>query len=798
MLKYELKIALRKLFKSKLYSSLNIVGLAIGLAACLIIATIVLNDLSYDKQWKNASQLYKLIGFQHVNHATEETQYVHAALGPELKRNFPEVKAFCRMEPKQTKIKFDMSKQAVDIRSLQAESTIWDMLDLTIVEGDPKQIKEGIDNVVITQQIKDEFYRNDDPVGKTIYEIRQNDTAKYVITGIIKNIPGNTHLRAQIIVMRSFLKQPGYNKVAGIIGAAFMPQYVLLNPNTDATALQRKIDAWYKAHKGEGLADNSYFLQRMQDVYLRSNYHDPEGIHASIDTVYIFSWVAVLILLVACINYVNLSTARAIDRMREAAVSRVVGAEAGHIMSRFLLEAMLFFVIAFVIAAGIYAISLRFAQQYLGNVLPVTLFNSLTLFGITVFTLLFICVITGVYPAYMLTKIKPVYALKGSVSKNPGMGIFKKGLIVTQFSIALVVLIASITINLQFNFLRNADPGYNKNNLLQIGLINWGETGNDFKKGLLRIPGVESASRTTWYPGYGAGLMGFEMKDPGNPKDMLHVSFIDGDIDLPATLNLHLKAGRFFDPKRTSDAAVDSTRYTRVLLSNTYVDALKDEAQLERPVPDFMHIPIGIIKDFHSENFLTREKPFIITAYADLKMAAMLIRITPGSDNARIITALQALWKRYYPGKTLTYNWADDLLAAEYGKENKLSNIFNLFTGLAIFLACLGLFGLVTFTLERRMKEIGIRKVLGASVCSISALISKDFIKLLAIAMLLASPVAWYFLNSWLQAYPYRVDVYWWIFPIATVLMLVITLATLSFKTIKAALTNPVKSLRSE
>lgn len=794
MLKYELKIALRKLLKSKLYTFLNVIGLAVGLAACLIIATIVLNDISYDKQWKNTNQLFKLTGYQFVNNAMAETQDIHAAMAPELMRNFPEVKGFCRVEIKQEKIKFNQSGETVDIRTLQTENTIWNLLDLTVVEGNPKQTKEGMDNVVITQQLRNEFYKNDDPVGKIIYAIGPGDTAKYFITGVIKDMPGNTHLRSHIIIFRSAFRQGNFNKLGGMVGATYLPQYLLLRPDADAAKFEKKITAWYKKYRSEELLDQSFHLQPIQDVYLRSNYPDSGGIHGNINTVYIFSVVAVLILLIACINYINLSTARAFECMREAAVSRVVGAETGHIMSRFLLESTLFFVAAFIIAVSAYAISLRFVEYYLNNILPLTLFNSIMLLGASILTLLIVCVVTGVYPAYILAKITPVYALKGAISEKPGTGLLKKALIVTQFTIALIVLIAAITINLQFRFLKNADPGYDKSNLLQIGFTNWGNTGNDFKKDLLRIAGVESASMNDWYPA-SPGFMGFDMPDPKNKNNTLHVSIISCDLDFPATLKLHLEAGRFFDPKRPAEAVADSLHYKKVLLSKSFEDAFQQS--LDKAVPDFSHMPIGIVKGFHYESFLNREKPFIIQPSNDFGYSAMVIRVISGSDS-QVAASLKQLWKQYYPAKTLTFNWVDDLLTSAYRKENKLGNIFNIFTCLAIFLACLGLFGLVTFTLERRMKEIGIRKVLGASVGSISALISKDFVSLVVIAALVASPVAWYFLNSWLQAYPYRVEVYWWIFVLGAVLMVIITLSTVSVKTIKAALANPVKSLRSE
>lgn len=799
MFRYELKIALRKLLKSKLYTSLNIAGLAVGLAACLVVTTIVLDDLSYDKQWKHADQLYRIIGVTKVNYGIEQTPNTYSGLGPELKRNFPEVKSFCRMEVKQnTLLQFDRSKQAVHIQSLLAENTIWDMLDFTIIGGNPKAVVEGIDNIIITEQVKNQYYKDVDPIGKTIYDVSENSSNKYVITGVIKDIPNNTHLRAQVIILRSFLRgvESDHNKLTDGYSVAVMPQYLLLDPKTNPALFERKLNAWYKNQSNDLLAQNNFHLQPISDVYLRSNFNEPEVIHGSIRTVYAFAVIAVLILLIACINYVNLSTAKAIEKIRESGISKILGADRTHIMSRFLLESILFFLIAFLIAIISYALSLDAVEGYLGHALTLTLFSDLRLFGFGLCALLLVCVFTGLYPSYILTEVKPVNALRGTVNKKIGMGVLKKSLIITQFTIALIVLIGAITVNLQFRYLKNADPGYDKNNLLQIGFTNWGTTGESFKKELSKIPGVESASIVMWYPSYGPGFMSMETKDPRNENDQLHIWFIEGDVDFPKTLKLHLKSGRLFDPTRPTDAGRDSLNYTKVLVSDMYASIFK-ATQVDKPVEAFMHVPIGIIENFHNESLLEKEKPFIITASSNPTYGAMLIRITPDSE-MRVTTALWQLWKQYYPAQHLSYNLVDDLLAAQYRKENRLSTLFNVFTSLTIFLACLGLFGLVTFMIETRMKEIGIRKVLGASVGSISGLISKAFLKLVIIAIFIASPIAWYFLNQWLQDYPYRIDIYWWVFVLAAATTLVIAAGTLSFQTIKAALANPVKSLRNE
>ncbi|MCC7515083.1 MAG: FtsX-like permease family protein [Bacteroidia bacterium] len=798
MLKYEIKIAIRKLLKNKLYSSINIIGLAVGVAACLLVATIVLDDLSYDRQWKQTDQLFRIIQVANVNNGTEEIPNVYTGLGPELKGNFPEVKSFCRMEVKGMEFKFEKEKEAVKIPCLLAETTIWDLLDLTIIDGNPRHFIEKIDNVLITEKIKNQYFKDINPIGKTIYRISENMSDTCIISGVIKDIPNNTHLRSQVIVLRYSLKgtNPDFNKLTDGESVATMPQYLLLNPHVNTMVFQKKLNAWYKKVSNEMLSKNLYYLQPIQDVYLRSNYSEPEGIHGSISAIYIYALIAVLILAIACINYVNLSMAKSIDRIRETGISRVVGAKNVHIISRFLLESILFFLMAFGISITLYLIFLPFIEQYLGHQMSLTLLSSLKLFLLTVFILFLVCIVTGFYPSYMLSKIKPVLALKGKADRKNGIGFLRKALIVIQFTIALIVLIAAITINLQFSFLKKADIGYDKENLLEIGFTPWRKSGESFKRELLQIPGIESASIATWYPTYGAGLMTMETTDPRNHNDKLRIGFIDCDLDFPKTLKLQLRDGRAFDAQHPADAGQDSLHYTRVMISDMYSDIFK-VTQMDKPVEEFRHIPIGIIKDFHNQSLLEKKSPLILTGYKELEYGAMLVRVSPGTS-ARIIDPLRKIWKEYYPAQNLSFNWVEDLLAAQYRNEYRLSNVFKVFTFLAIFLACLGLFGLVTFMLEKRMKEIGIRKVLGASVSSISKLVSKDFLKLVIIAILIASPIAWYYLNKWLQNYPYRISVYWWIFIFAAILVLSVTIITISIQAVRAAIINPVRSIQAE
>ncbi len=798
MFKNYVKTAWRHLLNNKVYSLINITGLAVGLSACLLVATVVVDELSYDKQWKHANQLYRLISINNLNDAIERTPNSFSALGPELKRNFPEVKEYCRMQIEQKQLKFIPNKEGVRIQSLSAESSIWEMLDFSILEGNPKTIIEGYDNVVITEQIKDEYFPNSDPVGKIIYDVSNNGSQKCIITGVIKNIPENTHLRAQVLVLRAFLRgtEPNYNKLENGFGISVMPQYLLLSTQTDRSGFVQKINTWYKNQSKEIAGHGSLDLQPFTDVYLHSDYNEPEALHGSIRNIYAFTGVAILLLLIACINYINLTTARALKKIRENGIQKILGARRAQLITQFLFESLLFFIISFALSNLVYRLSVHSLESFLRHKLELTLFNSPGLFTSAFSTLLLVCLFTGLYPAYVLSGFKPVNTIRRNLTEQVGGTVLKKAMIIAQFTIAVVVLLAAITANLQLRFLNNKDLGYDKHNLLQVDFTKWGTTGEVFKKEVLKIRGVGRTCIALWYPSFGPGFMGYDTKDPKNENNKIHVSFIDGDLDFAATLKPQLQSGRLFNPSLVTDGMEDSLHYRKVLISETFTKIF-DIKELDKPVEALLQIPIGIIKNFHNETLLEKEKPFIITARSNIDYGSMLIRIHPGSGK-QVITGLQHLWKKFYPEQTLTFNWVEDLLEKQYRAESKLNTLFVFFTVLTVFLACLGLFGLVTFTVEQRTKEIGIRKVLGAPVMAILNLISKDFLKLVLAAIIIASPIAWYLLSKWLQDYAYRIEIEWWMFALAAAMVVLVAVITISFQAIKAAIANPVKSLRTE
>jgi putative ABC transport system permease protein len=398
-----------------------------------------------------------------------------------------------------------------------------------------------------------------------------------------------------------------------------------------------------------------------------------------------------------------------------------------------------------------------------------------------------------------------VVILRDKVSSDLQLNFLKKALVVGQFVISVAIIGVTFIVHNQISFMSNKDLGFDKNNILNISYTEWGKSAGSFKQQIKELPGVESASISDWYPTSGAGNMSRTVK-VGNEK--MDVFFIQGDADLPKVLKLQLKSGRVFDPSLSTDAMdfdslmSGSSKQTLALkaieplLITNYTANLLD-MKLNSKTDKFEGIPVGIVKDFYSESLHNKIKPTIIQAVSDPQWGAMLVRVKPGTEN-QVLTGIDKLYKQYYPGKPFKYDWLTDQLNEQYKAEFKLQQLFTCFSLLIIFLACLGLFGLVSFTAEQRVKEIGIRKVLGAGVGDIVSLISKDYLWLVGISILIATPISWYAMNKWLQDFAYRIDIQWWVSALAGGLAVLIAFVTISFQSVKAAVANPVKSLRSE
>ncbi|HWB27245.1 MAG TPA: FtsX-like permease family protein [Chitinophagaceae bacterium] len=809
MFKNYLRTSVRNLLRNRLYSGINIAGLTIGLTACLLVATVVINDLSYDKQWKNAKDIYRIISINNNTKGGEERfPSSFTGLGPALKRNFPEVRDYCRMSVREERLQVGADKDGVKMNILSAEPSVWAVLDFTVTEGAPRQFVKGYSNLVITKKFKQQYFSNTDPVGKIVKNLPSfGDTKQYLITGVINDIPSNTHLYADAMLIHEF--RPTDNELYKQEYGSFYQQYLLLRPGTNMQAFTNKVNNWYANDFVGKKATYSYSFQPITDVYLRSTEFAESVARGSIQNVYIFSGVAILLLLIACINFINLTTARALKRVRETGIRKVLGADKKQLVGQFLFESLLFFCIAFLLSLLLYNLFIPSVETFLARKLALSLTHNLLLLGVASGIMLLVSLFTGLYPAFVLSRPKPAIVLKNKLANSAGVGFLRKSLVTVQFVISIVILISAVIVQNQLHFLTNKDLGFDKNNLFKTDFTSWETKGDAFKQAVLQLPEVQSVSLAGWAPSLGGGSMSAEVEDPKDPKTKIKEWYISGDIDLAATLKLQLQQGRYLNPAFATDmpntdslmekdfTKMEEVQKTQPVLITAYTAKLLGIHELNKPVKGVQGIPVGILKDFNNESLKEKMKPCIVRAAGGVQYGYMLVRVRHGADKA-FMEKYHTLWQKFYPSKVLQFDWVDNLLDAQYKSEQKLQQLVTFFSYLAVFLACLGLFGLTTFTAEQRVKEIGIRKVIGATVFNITSLLSVDFLKLVLLAVVIASPVSAWLMNNWLQNFAYRINIEWWVFAVVGIGALLMAFATISFKAIKAAMANPAESLRAE
>jgi putative ABC transport system permease protein len=801
-----LKIAWRSLWKHKAYSLINIAGLSIGLTACLIVATVVIDELSYDHQWSKGDDIYRVLSVSNDVKGEKYMPMAFSGFAPCLKREIPGVKDYCRMSVGAEHLQLGNGREGVAFKNLRAEPNIWNLLDFKVTLGDPHKYIKGYVNLIITEKIRQQYFKDKNPIGEIITSIPQfGDAGHFLITGVIDKIPTNTHLRSDIITIAEYRPTDNVFPQAGE-GYTFEPEYVLLRHGTDIKIFTQKVNRWYAGKPSAKEINYTFGFQPMKDVYLRSDFNSDPVIHGSIRNVYIFAGVAALLLIIACINFVNLTISRVFNRAKETGIRKVLGAQKIQLIVRFLSESFIFFVLSFVLAIFLYPLFLKPVESYLDHQLVINLSNAG--FLITAICSVFIVsLLSGLYPAWFLSRPQPIVILRNKMGSNMRLNILKKALVVGQFVISVTIIIVTLIVHNQLSFMNRKDVGFDKNNLLNVSFTMWGTQGPAFKQSVKELSGVESVSITNWWPSAGPGDMSMDLTVPGQ-KEKITAFYIEGDADLPTTLKLRLKSGRIFNPNLTTDAMdIDSSmnghspqtkalKKIRPYLATNFTASMFG-IKVNKPVTAIEGTPVGILEDFNSESLHTKLHPTFIIAVSNEKWGNMLIRIKAGSEK-QVISAINTSYKKFYPEKPFEYNWVDELINDQYKTEYKLQQLFSCFSILIVFLACLGLFGLVSFAAEQRVKEIGIRKVLGAGVSNIVALISKDYLALVVIAIIIASPIAWYAMNKWLQDFAYRINIEWWVFALSGVVAALIAFITISFQSVKAALANPVKSLKNE
>lgn len=826
MFRNYIKITWRNLQRNKISSIINIGGLAIGLACVLLIGMYVKDELSYDHFFKDADRIYRVNTHEKLGNDEFTAGHTPPPVGLALANNFPEIESYTRIfKPGDEIVHYIKNGQKNSLTEksiLSVDSNFLQFFSYQLLEGARANCLDGPNSVVLTERAAKKYFGTTSAIGKNL--VFDEYSAPFVVTAILKDIPAQSSL--QFDVLQSNIGMPPVKHFNWSWVWLQMGSYVKLRPNVPnnqaeihqieakfpamirveaATAFKRigqPFDAFIK--KG-----NKYDLklQPLTDVHLYSANIGSRFINqGDIKYIYIFSAIALFIMLLACVNFMNLATAQSVKRSREVGIRKVLGSERKQLMIQFLTEALLYTLFAAIIAVTIVSFSLPAFNGLADKSLDLATFVNLSALGGILALIILTAVLAGSYPAFFLTSFKPVTALKGSTdAKNSLSGFITRNvLVVFQFTVSTVLIICTIIVYKQLLFNQSMDLGFNKENILVIADADrLGKSEESFRQELLRLPQVSSASISTGVPAqqnfFTDSYVPEATADNTNSPDK-HVdltSFIVDESFVP-TLKMDIIAGRNFSKAFTDSASV--------ILN----EAATKEMGWRNPIGKFMTYPggndtkfkvIGIVKNFNTESLHNTISPFALfyttSKTYNIGVSNIAVRIKPG-DYSKAIAGIQSKWKEFMPDNPFEYTFLDAQYNSLYKTDQTIGEVFSVFTFLSLTVACLGLLGLAMYTAERRTKEIGIRKVLGASVENVVAMLSKDFLKLVVIASIIAFPFAWYAMNKWLQDFAYRTAINWWVFGLAAGITLVIALATVSFQSIKAALMNPVKSLRSE
>jgi predicted permease len=794
MLRNYLKVAWRNLVQNKSFSAINILGLALGMATSLLIFLWIQDEFSVDAYHANGPQLYSVMERQFYDGKVEAGPSTPALLADELKKEFPEVAHAASMswELDQT---FAVGDKLNKEKGRAVGADWFRMFSFPLLAGTAETALNEPNNIAISRKLAQNYFGSPEAaVGKSI---RLDNKTDYQVSAVFDDIPTNSSetydylLSWQDFIGRNeWLKDWGTNATTTRIQLLTDRNGVSADPGR----LEAKLVSFlkrYNPNMAQGKFDIQLFLQPYQDAYLYSNFKNGYQDGGRIEYVRLFGIVAAFILVIACINFMNLATARSVKRAREVGVRKVVGAARNLLIGQFIGEALLLTVIALIVAIGLSALLLPAFNSLTDKHISFPLTNVsfwLTLVGMTLLT----GFLAGSYPALFLSSLNPIRVLKGSLRFGAGARLFRQGLVVFQFSLSVLLIIGTIIVYRQINFIQTKNLGYDRENLIYLRAE--GDLATNyipFKQELLRMPGIQTITYMDGTPTNSFGSTG-NVQWPGkDPNASVQFQFSTVDYDFTKTLKVKVK-GRDFTP----GYGLDSVSY---LINETAARRIGYQQPIGKPLTLWGKAGtiIGVVEDFHQNSLHVAIDPMIVKLSPQSANKNIIVRTQPGQAK-QALASLETAWHQFNPKFPFSYTFADQAFQKLYRSETVVGTLANYFAVLAVFISCLGLFGLAAFMAEQRTKEIGVRKVLGASVTSVVMLLSGDFLKLVLAAILIASPLAWYTMYQWLQDFAYKISIEWWMFALAGLLAVGIALLTISFQSLKAALVNPVKSLRSE
>ncbi|QIP15658.1 helix-turn-helix domain-containing protein [Spirosoma aureum] len=806
MIRNYLKIAFRNLKRQKVSTSINVIGLAIGLATGILIMLYVQDELAYDRYNEKADQIVRVGLNLQLNGKDIGGSSLGQNAARDLKQEFPEVLKATRIRGWSEFVSYGTTSFRQDNLML-ADSSFFDVFTIPFLKGNPKRALTEPNTVVLTEETAHKYFGNQDPVGKILSF--GPDKRPYRITGVVQNVPSNSHF--QFDMLATLVGRDEKTDGSGWLYSIDYQTYLLLPEHYNYNQLAAKLSRLAEKQMGSDIqkflkltpkqfrerGDNfGAFLQPLTDIHLYSR--DASSAGGAILYVYVLTAIAAFMLLIACVNFMNLSTATAVRRSREVGVRKVLGSVTGQLQQQFLLESVLLAMIALLVGLLLVGLALPFFNQLTGKSLSFqVLTQPLMVAGLVASTGL-VGLLAGSYPAFYLASFTPVLVLKGTSLTRRGSFTLRSGLVVFQFFITISMIIATLTADRQLRYMQAQKLGYNHEHVLVIHDTNMlGTNEGVFRDQLVQSPQVVMGSISGQVPVGRTNLDNTPVRAKKNPDQGVMSRFYYVDPEYIPTLEMRIVEGRNFSKNSPSDAS-------GVILNETAVKALGWQ---KHPIGQeiightddngvhTIYRVVGVVSDFHFESL--RQKIGPVVMFLGRNSGNILLK-TRANNLPQFLASLKQQWTSFSPVAPFSYSFLDDRFAQVYVAEQKIEQVLTLFSSLTIFIACLGLFGLATYTAEQRTKEIGVRKVLGASVGSVVALLSKDFLKLILIALVLASPIAWWGMTHWLNEFAYKVTLDWWIFALAGLLAVGIALLTVSFQSIKAALMNPVKSLRSD
>ena len=817
MFKSYLKTAFRNLWKHRRFTAINIAGLVIGMAACLLILQYVSFELSYDQTNRNAKDIYRVANdrFQNgklIQHGT----ITYSGVGKAMNEEFDEVILNTRVEPCGEQVITYEDKRLTEDSIFFVENSFFSMFSYPLVAGDRNSVLKAPFTVLISETLARKIfnYKADDAgtlIGKALK--LGNDSVLYKIEGVFKDVPENSHLQFQMLISYRTLFSQGWKESDYDFTDSDFWHYVQLKPGADYTALNKRMDIiskkYFDGNKVSG-SDEKFYLQPLSKAHLYSDFEYEIGIVGKSSVVWGLLVISLFIISIAWINYINLATARSVERAREVGIRKVVGGMRKQLISQFLLESAIINLFAIIFALLLVFLIQPYFNNLLQHELSLSYLFTKGLSGYTISVSLVLIVIAGIllsgfYPAFVLSAFKPITVLKGKLVNSKGGIFLRKALVIGQFTITVALIIGSWVVLSQLKYMNEKDLGFHPDQIMVVKapiLTNWDSTFidkmNSFKEELKQLTFVKGATTSWSIPGGELGRSFNVRQADSATQNRFTVRHTGVDYDFLPTMGIKLIAGRNFT---LADHNPNFGRLRNMIINKSAAKLLgfsSPQAAIGKTIMrgDRKWDVIGVVEDYHQKSLRYPLEPIIFfPAYSS--NSEISIKLTTHDIGANI-DQIKKKYADFFPGNFFDYFFLDEYFNRQYKDERLFSKVFGIFAGFAIFVACLGLFGLAMFSTVQRTKEIGVRKVLGASVSNILVLISKDFVVLVLIASIIAFPLAWWSMNQWLQDFAYRIHIAWWVFAAAAALALLIALVTVSAQALKAAMSSPVKSLRAE